>query len=73
MAVSVTARLILVLLVLVLVLFRIILALLILALINMFHCVKSVRIRKFPLSVFSCIRTEYRKIRNRKNSVFVHF
>ena len=37
------------------------------------HCVKSVHIRSFFGSVFSCIRTEYRKIRTRKNSVFGHF
>ena len=29
-------------------------------------CMKSVQIRSFLCSVFSCIRTEYRKIRNRK-------
>ena len=38
-----------------------------------FHCVKSVQIRSFFWSVFSCIRTEYRKIRTRKNSVLGHF
>ena len=38
-----------------------------------FHCVKSVQIRSFFWSVFSCIRTEYRKIRTRNNSVFRHF
>ena len=37
------------------------------------HCVKSVRIRSFFWSVFSCIQSEYRKIRTRKNSVFGHF
>ena len=37
------------------------------------HCVKSVQIRSFFWSVFSCIRTEYRKIRTGKNSVFGHF
>ena len=37
------------------------------------HCVKSVQIRSFFWSVFSCIRTEYGKIRTRKNSVFGHF
>ena len=43
------------------------------------HCVKSVQIRSFFWSVFSCIRTkhgdqsEYRKIRTRKNSKFGHF
>ena len=29
--------------------------------------------RSFFCSVFSCIQSEYRKIRNRKNSVFGHF
>ena len=37
------------------------------------HCVKSVEIRSFFWSVFSCIRTEHRKVRSRKNSVFRHF
>ena len=37
------------------------------------HCVKSVQIRSFFWSVFFCIRTEYRKIRIRNNSVFEHF
>ena len=46
------------------------------------HCVKSVQMRSFFWSVFSCIRTEYgnirvqfkyRKIRTRNNSVFGHF
>ena len=37
------------------------------------HCAKCAQIRSFFLSVFSCIRTEYRKIRTRKNSVFGHF
>ena len=37
------------------------------------HCVKSVQIRRFFWSVFSCIQPEYRKIRTRKNSVFGHF
>ena len=50
------------------------------------YCVKSVQIRSFFWSVFSCIRTKYgdllrkspysvrnRKIRTRKNSVFGHF
>ena len=30
------------------------------------HCVKSVQIRSFFWSVFSCVQTEYRKIRTRK-------
>ena len=37
------------------------------------HYVKSVQIRSFFRSVFSLIRTEYKKIRTRKNSVFGHF
>ena len=49
------------------------------------HCVKSVQIRSYFWSVFSCIRTEYiyyvnlhiqseyREIRTRNNSVFGHF
>ena len=37
------------------------------------HCVKTIQIRRFFWSVFSCIWTEYRKIRTRKNSVFGHF
>ena len=37
------------------------------------HCVKSVQIRSFFWSVFSCIQSEYRKIRTRKNSVFGRF
>ena len=36
------------------------------------HYVKSVQIRSFFWSVYSCIRTEYRNIRTRKNSVFRH-
>ena len=36
------------------------------------HCVKSVQIQSFFWFVFSCIRSEYRKIRTRKNSVFGH-
>ena len=38
-----------------------------------YHYVTSVQIRSFLWSVLSCIRTEYRKIRIRKNSVFGHF
>ena len=34
------------------------------------HCVKSFHIRSFFWSIFSCIQSEYRKIRTRKNSVF---
>ena len=37
------------------------------------NCVKSVQIWSYFWSVFSCIRSEYRKIRTRKNSVFGHF
>ena len=37
------------------------------------HSVKSVQIWGFFWSIFSCIRTEYRKILTRKISVFGHF
>ena len=37
------------------------------------HCVKSVQIGSFFSSVFSCIRTEYRKMQTSKNSVSAHF
>ena len=37
------------------------------------HCVKSVQVRSFSWSIFSCILTKYRKIRARKNSLFGHF
>ena len=37
------------------------------------HCLRSVQIWGFFWSLFSCIRTEYRKIRARKTSVFGHF
>ena len=37
------------------------------------HCVKSVQIRSYFWSVFSCIQSEYRKILTRNNSVFGHF
>ena len=37
------------------------------------HCVKSVQIRSYFWSVFSCIQSEYRKIRTTNNSVFGHF
>ena len=37
------------------------------------HCMKSVQIRSFSWSVFSRFRTEYGKIKTRKNSVFGHF
>ena len=37
------------------------------------YCVKSAQIRSFFWSVFPRIRTEYWKIRTRKNSVFGYF
>ena len=37
------------------------------------HCVKSFQIRSFFWSVFSCIQTEYGKIRTRTNFVLVCF
>ena len=37
------------------------------------HCVKSVQIRSFFWSAFSCIRSKYKKIWTRKYSVFGHF
>ena len=37
------------------------------------HCVKSVQIRSYFWSVFSCIRIEYGKIHTRNNFVFGHF
>ena len=37
------------------------------------YCVKSVQIWSYFWSVFSCIQSEYRKIRTRNNSVFGHF
>ena len=37
---------------------------------HIFRCVKSVQIRSFFWSVFSCIQSEYRKIPTRKNCVF---
>ena len=37
------------------------------------HCVKRVQIKSFFRSVFSCIQSDYRKMRNRKNSVSGHF
>ena len=39
------------------------------------HCVKSVQIQSYFWSAYSCIRTEYRKISTRNNSlnVFRHF
>ena len=36
-------------------------------------CVKSVQILSFFWSIFSCFRTEYRKIRTRNNFIFGHF
>ena len=38
-----------------------------------YHCVKGVQIRSYFWSVFSCIQSEYRKMRTRNNSVFGHF
>ena len=40
---------------------------------NKSHKTSSVQIRSFFWSVYSCIRTEHRKKRTRKNSVFGHF
>ena len=40
---------------------------------GIFHDVKSVQIRSSFWSVFSVIRTEYGKIRNRRNYVSRHF
>ena len=40
---------------------------------KLMNCVKSVQIRSFFWSAFSCIWTEYRKIRPRKDSAFGHF
>ena len=37
------------------------------------QCMKSVQIWSFFWSVFSCIQSEYRKIRTRGNFVFGHF
>ena len=37
------------------------------------HCMKSVQIRSYFWSVFSCIWTEYRGIRTENNSLFGHF
>ena len=41
--------------------------------VNTKHYVKSVQVRSYFWSVFFCIRTQYRKIRTRSNSVFGHF
>ena len=38
-----------------------------------YRCLKSVQIRSYFWSVFSCIQSEYREIRTRNNSVFGHF
>ena len=40
---------------------------------NVYHCLKSVQIRSFFWSVFSCFQSEYTKMRTRNNSVFGHF
>ena len=37
------------------------------------HCVKSVQIRSYLWSIFSCIHSKYRKIRTRKSSIFGDF
>ena len=41
--------------------------------VSSFVCVKSVQMRSYFWSVFSCIRTEYRKMQTRNNSVFELF
>ena len=38
-----------------------------------YHCVKSIQVQSLFWSVLSCIQTEYRKTKTRKNSVFGHF
>ena len=38
-----------------------------------FHSVKSVQIQSYFWSVFSCVWTEYKNIRTRRNSIFGHF
>ena len=35
-------------------------------------CMKSIQMRSYFWFIFSCIRTEYRKLRTRNNSVFGH-
>ena len=40
---------------------------------SIFHCVKTLQIRSFFWSVFSCIQSKYRKMRTRKNSIFGQF
>ena len=40
---------------------------------SVYHCVKSVHIRRFFWSVYSRIQSECGKIRTRKNSVYGHF
>ena len=40
---------------------------------KLYHCVKNVQIQSYFWSVFSCIWTEYRKIRTRNNSALRHF
>ena len=37
------------------------------------YCVKSVQIRSYFWSIFSCNQSEFRTIRTRNNSVFGHF
>ena len=43
------------------------------ALIPRVYCVKSVQIRSYFWSIFSCIQFKYRKIRTRNNTVFGRF
>ena len=40
---------------------------------RLFHSVKSIQMQSFFWSAFSWIQSEYRKIWNRKNSIFGHF
>ena len=42
-------------------------------LVIIFPCVKNVQIRSCFWYAFSCFRTEYKKIRTRRNSAFGHF
>ena len=37
------------------------------------HCVKSVQMRRYFWSIFSCIRSEYRKIQTKETSIFGQF
>ena len=40
---------------------------------KMLHCVKRVQIGSYFWFIFSCIQSEYRKIRTRNNCLFGHF